>query len=119
MTAKSIERALQDALIGNGPMKRELYEADLEESLDFLKASMAEDGDDYIFAITENKGDVAMVLVESSGEVHINEGARERLQAFWPRSYQSNIEMFIPSFADQLEEGEIPINGVKVARDEE
>jgi len=30
---------------------------------------MARDKDDYIFAVTENSGDVAMVLIEKSGGV--------------------------------------------------
>lgn len=41
---------------------------------------MASDKDDYIFTVTENRGHVAMLLIEKSGEVYINEKARKRLQ---------------------------------------
>ena len=78
-----------------------------------LILSLAKDNNDYIFAVTENSGQVAMVLIEKSGQVHINERAREKLKALWPAAYESNMEKLIPAFAKQLNEGEIPINGVK------
>jgi hypothetical protein len=67
-------------------------------------------------AVTENHGDVAMVLVEQSGDVHINEQARTKLQALWPAAYERNLQRLIPAFAKQLHAGEIPINGVKTVR---
>lgn len=42
-----------------------------------------------------------MVLIEKSGQVYINEQARERLQALWPIAYKSNIQKLIPVFAQQ------------------
>ena len=113
MTAKNIEKLLKQALIHDGEMQYELYEYELEELLDELKLSLAKDNDDYIFAVTENSGHVAMVLIEKSGQVHINEQAREKLKVLWPAAYESNMEKLIPAFAKQLNEGEIPINGVK------
>ena len=70
----------------------------------------------YIFSVAENSGHVAMVLIENSGQVHINEEAREKLKAFWPMAYESNMKKLIPLFAKQLNEGELPINGVKTVR---
>ena len=94
-------------------MHYRLYEYELEELLDELKSSLAKDKDDYIFSVTENSGHVAMVLIENSGQVHINEEAREKLKAFWPATYESNMKKLIPLFAKQLNAGELPINGVK------
>ena len=113
MTAKRTEKLLKQALLDEGEMQYELYEYELEELLDEWKSSMAKDKDDYIFAVTENSGHVAMVLIEKSGQVHINEQARERLKALWPAAYESNIKKLIPAFAEQLNEGEIPVSGVK------
>jgi frataxin-like iron-binding protein CyaY len=113
MSARKIEKRLKQALLQEGEMHQRLYEYELEELIDDLKQSMAEDKDDYIFAVTENSGEVAMILIEKSGQVHINEQARERLKALWPAAYQSNLKTLIPEFASQLNEGEIPINGVK------
>jgi hypothetical protein len=93
-----------------------LYEYELEELLDELKASLIADQDDYIFAVTEDSGHVAMVLIEKTGQVHINEQAREKLQALWPAAYTSNMKMLIPVFARQLHQGDLPINGVKTVK---
>jgi len=115
MTAKNIEKRLRQTLLHDAAMQYGLYEYELEELLDELKSSLAADQDDYIFAVTENSGHVAMVLIEKSGEVHINEQAREKLQALWPVAYTSNMKKLIPAFARQLHQGELPINGVKTA----
>jgi hypothetical protein len=113
MTAKNIEKILQQTLLHDAAMQYGLYEYELEELLDELKSSLAADQDDYIFAVTENSGHVAMVLIEKSGQVHINEQAREKLRALWPATYASNMQQLIPAFAKQLHAGELPINGVK------
>ena len=113
MTAKDIEKLLQNALINDGKMQYGLYEYELEELLDDLKSSLIKDRDEFIFAITENNNDVAMVLIEKSGEVYINELARNKLKDLWSSAYLHNINKLIPAFAKQLNDGEIPINGVK------
>lgn len=114
MTAKNIETLLEQTLLHDGAMQYGLYEYELEELLDELTSSLATDQDDYIFSVTENSGHVAMVLIEKSGHVYINEQAREKLQALWPGAYTSNMQTLIPAFARQLHQGELPINGVKM-----
>ena len=116
MTVRTITQRLEQALLRDGPMRDELYAFEVEGLVDDLKASMAQDQDEYIFAVTENNGDVAMVLVEQSGDVHHNAQARSKLQALWPGAYQRNMQRLIPAFARQLHAGEIPINGVKTVR---
>lgn len=113
MSTKKIAHLLKRALLNNGRMEYALYEHELEELLDELRSSMARDKDDYIFAVTENSGDVAMVLIEKSGAVYTNEQARERLKALWQAAYKSNMQELIPVFARQLNNGDLPINGVK------
>ena len=113
MTAKHIEKRLEQTLMHDDAMQYGLYTYELEEVLDELKSSLAHDNDDDIFAVTENSGHVAMVLIERSGQVHINEQAREKLRALWPATYKSNMQQLIPAFAKQLHAGELPINGVK------
>ena len=116
MTAKNIENLLKQTLLHEGAMQYGLYEHELEEQLDELKASLTADQDDYIFTVTENSGHIAMVLIEKSGQVYVNEQARGKLQALWPAAYESNIQKLIPAFAQQLHEGELPINGVKTIK---
>lgn len=117
MSAKKIANLLKRALLNDGKMEYALYEHELEELLDELKSSMARDKEDYIFAVTENSGDVAMVLIEKSGAVYINEQARKRLKALWMAAYKSNMQKLIPIFALQLNDGDLPFNGVKQVDD--
>ncbi len=113
MTAKHIEKLLEQTLIHDDAMQYGLYQYELEEVLDELKSSLAHDQDDYIFAVTENSGHVAMVLIEKTGHVYINEQAKEKLKALWPVAYERNMKQLIPVLAKQLHEGALPINGVK------
>ena len=114
MTAKKIETLLSQVLINDKDMAHKLYEYELEELLNEWKLSMVKDNDAYFFAVTENSGDVAMVLIEKSGQVHVNELARAKLKALWLGAYESNMKKLIPLFSKQLAKGEIPVNGIKM-----
>jgi hypothetical protein len=72
MTTKDIKKLLEHTLLHDGVMHYSLYEHELEESIDEFKSSLEADQDDYIFAVTENSGHVAMVLIDKSGQVYIN-----------------------------------------------
>ena len=120
-TAKDLKKVLENVLLKEGKMEYGLYEYEFEELLDEFKESVLADKDDFLFAITTHKNDVtghedtAMVLIEPSGTVHINELARDKLKEEWKGAYERNMKRFIPGFAIQLYEGDIPINGVKTA----
>ena len=120
-SVKDLKKVLENALLNDGKMELDLYEYEFEELLDEFKASVIEDKDDFLFAITTHKNDItgnedtAMVLIEQSGEVHINELARDKLKVEWKGAYERNMKRLIPDFAKQLHEGDIPINGVKTA----
>jgi hydroxylamine reductase (hybrid-cluster protein) len=116
MTKKDIKKLLEQTLLHDDIMHYSLYEYELEESLDEFKSSLEADQDDYIFAVTENSGHVAMVLIDKSGQVYINEQAREKLRTVWKDAYNKNIRMLIPVFVRQLHSGVLPINGVKQLR---
>lgn len=119
MTKNQIKKALEDALFKDGVMEMGLYEYELEDMQEDLKATLLEDGDDYIFAITVHtndetqKQDCAMVLIEKTGEVFINEAARDKLKEIWERGYAANLRSVLPDFIAQLHNSEIPINGIK------
>ena len=117
MPTKNISKLLEQALLHDGKMAQALFDFEFEaDDLAELKASLEEDDDDYIFAVTENTGDIAMVLIEKSGEVLANEQARDKLKDYWQANYETNMKLLIPDFAELLEAGELPINGVKTAR---
>ncbi|MBF0230195.1 MAG: hypothetical protein HQK63_11515 [Desulfamplus sp.] len=116
MSIKEIKKRLELALVKNGEMQYQLYEYELQELIDDFRTSLIEDRDEFLFAVTEHTGDVAMVLIERSGATHINEVARERLMDLWKGAYLQNMKKMIPVFAKQLNQGEIPVNGVKTIR---
>ena len=115
MSAKQTRKRLEEVLLHDGEMNRALYEDELKESLDDLKSSMKRDNEDFLFALTVNQDDVAMVLLETSGDVHVNEAARERLKTLWPAAYESNWKRFLPLVINDLEKGEISITGCIIA----
>lgn len=117
MSIEKIHTLLEQALLHDGEMAQALFDFEFEaQDLAGLKASLEEDEDDYLFAVTENTGDVAMVLIEKSGEVLANEQARDKLKEYWQANYETNMRLLIPDFTEQLEASELPINGVKTAR---
>lgn len=123
MTKNQIKKALEDALFKDGKMEAGLYQYELEEIVEDLKVTLLEDNDDYIFALTVHTNDVtqqqdtALVLIEKSGEVHINEAGREKLKAIWEGGYTAKMRSILPDFLQQLYNGEIPINGIKTVLD--
>jgi hypothetical protein len=118
-TAKDLKIVLKNALLNDGKMEYELYEYEFEALLDELLASLIEDKDDFLFAITTHKNDItgkedtAMVLIDASGKAHINELARDKLKEVWEGDYEHKMTKLIPDFAKQLYKGDIPINGIK------
>ena len=99
-------------------MAAALYEHELAEHIDYWYAGLQRDGEECVFAVTENSGDVAMILITKAKEVYVNEEARGKLQALWPQpAYTRNMKIFIPMMADELANDIISVNGVKVVAD--
>jgi hypothetical protein len=114
---KAIQAKLHKALLANGDMSYALYEYELEEHLDYWKAGMLRDKDEFLFVVTEHSGDVAMLLMTNKGPLFINEQAREQLQSLWKKgAYEFNIRVLLPSMAAQLAGGDLWVNGVKTMR---
>ena len=114
MTSK-IENALRKALLLNGEMSDELFEYELEENVDYWKKNMEKDKDEFLFVVTENNGDVAILLMTNKNELFINEKARQKLHEFWEEDslYNYNIEFLLPVMTEQLENDIISVNGIK------
>jgi len=108
MKLNDIKPSLEQALINDGERRYELYEYELEEHLDYWKKSMISDKDDFIFVVAVRTNDVthehdaAMLLIENSGEIYINELARDRLKELLSDAYLSNMKKLIPEFAKQI-----------------
>ena len=115
VAARLIEKHLRKALLQDGPMQQALYEFELEENLDYWYQGLKDDNDQFVFAVTERDGDVAMVLITKAHFIYINEQARAKLAEIWPKVYRQNIKRLLPLMAQDLTQGFIAVNGVKTA----
>jgi hypothetical protein len=113
MSRKTIEKNLKKALLADGAFAQALFEYELEEHVEEYLMSKRADGDKYFFAVTENTNHVAMLLIDESDNIHINEEARTLLKKLWRDAYRQNIQRLIPDIAEQLEAGYLFSAGVK------
>jgi hypothetical protein len=112
---KEIADLLNDALLQGGKMEYALYEFELEEHIEYWYEGLKADRDEFVFAVTENSGDVAMVLIMEDKTIYINEDAREKLVELWPQAYTTNMELLIPVMAEELANDILAVSGVKTA----
>ncbi|MGV2434051.1 MAG UNVERIFIED_CONTAM: hypothetical protein LVT10_03395 [Anaerolineae bacterium] len=82
MKQKKIANTLRKALLEDGKMERTLYEYELEEHIDYWYEGLKSHREQFVFAITENTGHVAMVLITPDKTIYVNEEAREKLSEF-------------------------------------
>jgi hypothetical protein len=87
----------------------------LEENIEYWYEGLKTDRDEFVFAVTENSGDVAMVLITEDKTVYINEDAREKLVELWPQTYTVNMKRLIPVMAEELANGILTVTGVETA----
>ncbi len=114
MRKNVIEKNLRKALLEDGPFARALFEYELKEHLGEYLESKHQDGDAYVFAITEQSNAVAMLLIDETDRVLINEEARAKLRTLWQNAYKGNIQRLIPDMARELDQGYLYVVGVKV-----
>ncbi|MCA2812029.1 MAG: hypothetical protein IM477_05530 [Microcystis sp. M090S1] len=114
MKKRKIANTLRKALLEEGEMERALYEYELEEHIDYWYEGLKSDRDQFVFAVTENSGDVAMVLITPGKTIYVNEEAREKLSQFWIKAYENNINQLIPMMAENLANDIISVTGVKM-----
>lgn len=118
MRKRVIKKLLRKALLKSGKMETALYEHELEEHIEHWYTGLQTEGDEFIFAVTENSCDVAMVLITKEKNIYVNKQARKKLQEMWPQpAYERNMKLLIPMMADELASDIIAVNGVKVAVD--
>ncbi len=115
--AKEIERLLKKALLQGGKMEYGLYEYDLEEHVDYLYDGLKRDKDEFVFAVNENTGHVAMILIMPDKTLYTNDEARRKLREIWPETYEYNMKRLIPAMVNDLVSGNIAVNGVKTLKE--
>jgi len=72
------------------------------------------DQENFVFALNENRGHIAMILIAADKTLFINEAAREKLRSLWSRTDETNLRRLIPLLAGDLADGLPAINGVQV-----
>ncbi|MHC5863010.1 hypothetical protein [Nostoc sp.] len=112
---KKIQTLLRKALLQDAKMEYELFEYELKEHINYWYKGLKADQEELVFAVTENSGYVAMVLITKDKIIYINEDAREKLAQLWQDSYKKNIERLLPMMADNLVNNIISVNGVKIS----
>jgi hypothetical protein len=112
--SKRIEKLLRKALLQEGPMAYALYEHELVEHLDYWYNGLVADRNEFVFAVTENSGDTAMVLITKEKNIYINEVAREKLSRMWGPAYKPNMKRMIPMMAEELANDIIAVNGINI-----
>lgn len=113
---KKIEALLRQALIENGKMEYALFEYELKEHIDYWYKGLKRDKEELVFAVTVNRGDVAMVLITKNKDIYINEDARNFITQQWQGEvYKKNMERLIPMMANDLANKIIAVNRVKLA----
>lgn len=115
MSKKTIENNLRKVLLDDGPFARALFEYELEEHIEEYVLSKQEDGDKFFFAVTEHTNDVAMLLIDESNDILVNEDARALLRKLWGDAYRKNLQVLIPQMAEELDAGYLFAAGVKVS----
>ena len=111
---KQIESLLYKALLLDGEMEQGLYEYELVEHIAYWKDGLKNDGEDCVFVVTVNNGDVAMLLITNTDELYINEKARDQLKLIWKTQYKTNIELLLPSMVNDLANDCFALTGIKI-----
>ncbi len=109
-----IEKSLSRALLLDGKMEQGLYKFELEEHIEYWKDGLKKDKEDFVFIVTVNNGDVAMLLITKEVELFINEKAREKLKLFLKTNYQSNINLLLPNMVKDLINDCFALTGAKI-----
>ena len=112
--SKKIAKLLNQALLENGKISHALYAYELVEHIDYWYAGLKADQDEFVFAVTENRGNVAMLLITKNKTVYVNEEARTKLAEKWPQTYHTNMKQLIPSMAKELAKNILAVTGVKI-----
>jgi predicted transcriptional regulator len=111
--AATLYTTLHQALLLDKKMDKELYEFDLQEHIEKWQQELQNNKDEFMFAITENTGNVAMVLITKRNTVFINGQALKKLKALFKDAYKQNMETLLPSIVVDLLNDNIALNTMR------
>lgn len=100
---------LTRALLLEEPMSHRLYEYELAEYVESWKASIDPKIHDMVIVITENTGDVAMVMIMRDKTLFVNEDALTLLELIWGDGFEYHIKGIIGDAVQTLCKDSLPI----------
>jgi hypothetical protein len=100
---------LTRALLHEEPMSHRLYKYELEEYVESWKASIDPKIHDMIIVLTENTGDVAMVMIMRDKTLFVNEDALTLIELIWGDDFELYIRYVIDDAVQELREDRLPI----------
>ena len=115
MSKRTIKKSLKKALLEGGVFEQELFDLKLKVHIEEFTESKKKDKDEYFFAITENKNDIAMLFIDDEDKVHANENARALLEKVWGKFYKFNIRRMLSDMAVELDKSYLFFAGIKIA----
>ena len=114
MSIKKTIEALTKALLKGGKMDQALFESELAIYIEDWYESLQADQDEFVFAILEDCGQVAMTMIMKDKTIYANEDARQKLSDLWPETYAKNMQQMIPMMAEILADDVIFFTGINV-----
>ena len=113
---REIANALRKALLKDGDMELSLYKSKLEEHVDEWYEGLKDDCESFVFVVTENSGDIAMIMIDQNKTVYVNEEARAKLSELWMKNYIKNMKFLISRMADDIDYASISIIGFVIPK---
>jgi len=78
-----------------------------------LKESLDDDADDALLCVTADEGDVAMLVIDWDGSIYRNENALVKLREMWGVSFDQNVKVMAPIFAQHISQRNLGVAGIK------
>jgi hypothetical protein len=110
---KKIATQLEDAMHGRKPLSLDAYVEILASHETKLKESLDDDADDALLCMIADEGDVAMLVIDWDGSVYRNDNALAKLREMWGISFDQNVKVMAPIFAEHISQNNLGVAGIK------
>jgi hypothetical protein len=113
VSRKKIATQLEDALHGRKPLSLDCYVEVLASHETKLKESLDDDADDALLCMIADEGDVAMLVIDWDGSIYRNDNALAKLREMWGVSFDQNVKVMAPIFAEHISQRNLGVAGIK------
>jgi hypothetical protein len=113
VSRKIIATQLEDVLHGRKPLSLDCYVEVLASHETKLKESLDDDADDALLCMIADEGDVAMLVIDWDGSIYRNDNALAKLREMWGISFDQNVKVMAPIFAEHISQRNLGVAGIK------